>query len=925
MAQTQPYPAVSAEPKPIRTVLVIDGNEEHAILSVTALGRKGFRVSSADSGKEGVRVALARPFDAIVVGHKLRDSSGIEVLRVLADKLPRTPMIFVVPSGAEEAALRAMETGAHSYIVKTPRYNELLPAMVGDQIQEAENRRRIEERDKERAQAVTGRRRAEAIQSAFYRISDAAHSARNLTDLYRQIHEIIGGLTPAGNFYIALHNEEEGTLTFPYFVDEQESPPPPQKLGKGLTDYVLRTRRALLASPEVFKDLINRGEVVSIGPPAVDWLGAPLMIQGKVIGVIVVQSYTEGVRFGEEDKAILTFVSEQVAMAIDRKRSEERVAQTTSELQAIFRAVPDVYFRLQSDGTVLGYHAGPSADIFALPPDSMLGMRVQDLFPGPVADRLVAAMQEAFKDRSLTTVELENSTPSGRRDLEARIIPLPDGQLVVVVRDMTEYRLAQRAMAFAEDRYKPLFDGSPEPMWVFDLENLRFLAVNNAAVTHYGYSREEFLSMTIKEIRPEGDVPILLDAVSQLGHGTRKSGVWHHRRKDGSVVDMEILSHPILFDGRRAQLVLAHDVTERRRAEKALRESNDTLSTLFRASPLAMVSFGRDGKVLAWNPAAERIFGWPAEDVIGRPLPTIPSDREEESQRMWQSILSGESLSGFETQRTCRDGTRVDVSIYTAPLRTAEGDVEGIMAIYEDVSLRREMERRLLETERLATMGRLASFVAHELNTPLTSISLLTTTISRRVQDPTVQEKLEKINVERRRAAGIIRELASLARSRQLAPAATDIRGIVEAALEQVEARRTKGVALTRELGDVPVVCIADPLRMQEVLANLLTNALDATEAGRVSVRIEDRADDVAVVVEDTGSGMSSETLARLYQPFFTTKKRGEGIGLGLLISRWVVEALGGRIEVASEPGKGSAFTVVLRKEGPTHEDPSRR
>lgn len=587
MAQTTtPSPAAQPKPVPARTVLVIDGNEEHAILSVTALGRKGYLVSSADTGKEGVRMALARPFHAIVLGHKLRDSTGIEVLRILVDKLPRTPKIFVVAPDAEDAALRAMETGAHSYIVKTPRYTELLPAMVEDQVQEAENRRRLEENDKEQAQVVTERktveeklsrsearlrvvlkqapillwttdvelrvtsatgagllrleslndrpkglslyeyfdtrdrdiepilshlralsgesvsteiewvgrvfdvqieplrspegavigtigvafdvterkrteeslrlseerfhllgratndvvwdwdlqtdgqwvnenvttlfgypaeeieptgvwwtahihpddrdrveeslqdviksgvhswsaeyrfrrrdgtystvvdrgyvihdksagpvrvvgsvmdvtkeRRAEAIQSAVYRISEATHSAKGLPELYRQIHKIIGGLMPATNFYIALHDEKTDTLSFPYFVDEEESPPPPQKLGRGLTEYVLRTRRPLLASPVVFEGLVRKGEVISIGPPSVDWVGAPLMIQGKTIGVIVVQSYTEGVRFTEEDKAILNFVSEQVAMAIDRKGAQERLAQTASELQAIF-------------------------------------------------------------------------------------------------------------------------------------------------------------------------------------------------------------------------------------------------------------------------------------------------------------------------------------------------------------------------------------------------------------------------------------------------------------------------------------------------------------------------------------------------------------------------------------------------------------
>src|SRR3989440_9443481 len=172
---------------------------------------------------------------------------------------------------------------------------------------------------------VSQKRKTEAIQSAVYRISEAANSAKDLPELYGQIHRVVGGLMPATNFYIALYDDQAEALEFPYFVDEEESAPPRQPLGRGLTEYVLRTGRPLLASPEVFADLVREGEVVSVGPPSVDWLGAPLVSQGKTVGVIVVQSYAEGVRFDEEDKRVLNFVSEQVAMAIDRKRAQERL------------------------------------------------------------------------------------------------------------------------------------------------------------------------------------------------------------------------------------------------------------------------------------------------------------------------------------------------------------------------------------------------------------------------------------------------------------------------------------------------------------------------------------------------------------------------------------------------------------------------
>ena len=292
------------------------------------------------------------------------------------------------------------------------------------------------------AMDVTQARKREAIQSAIYRISEAANAAKDLPELYAQIHAVVGGLMPAANFYIALHDDVSARLEFPYFVDEAESPPAPQPLGRGLTEFVLRTGRPLLASPQVFEELVRQGEVVSVGPPSVDWVGSPLVTHGKTIGVIVVQSYTEGVRFAEEDRAVLTFVSEQVAMAIDRKRSQDRLRQTTSELEAIFQAVPDVYYRLAADGTVLGSYAGGEGDS-SIRPESFLGRRILDLLPPEVAGPFGHALQDVLRARSLRTLEYSLTGPSGARQFEARILPLMNDQLVVVVRDITQKKKAK--------------------------------------------------------------------------------------------------------------------------------------------------------------------------------------------------------------------------------------------------------------------------------------------------------------------------------------------------------------------------------------------------------------------------------------------------------------------------------------------------
>ena len=161
MAQTTPSAVAGTTGEPPFAVLVVDGNEEHQILSVAALTRSGCLVRTAASGKQALQLAMGNRFDAVVIGSKLRDATGIEVLRLLADRFPTTPMIFVVPPDGEEAALQAMRSGATSYIVKTPRYTELLPAIVEEHIREAANRRRLAETEQTQAQTLTERNTAE--------------------------------------------------------------------------------------------------------------------------------------------------------------------------------------------------------------------------------------------------------------------------------------------------------------------------------------------------------------------------------------------------------------------------------------------------------------------------------------------------------------------------------------------------------------------------------------------------------------------------------------------------------------------------------------------------------------------------------------------------------------------------------------------
>ena len=245
---------------------------------------------------------------------------------------------------------------------------------------------------------VTARRRAECVQEAVYRISHTAHTADTLEQLLQAIHAIVGELMPAKNFYVALYDSTTDQLQFPYFVDEYDTPRdiPPRKLRKGLTEYVLRTGDPLLATPEVYEKLVAAGEVELIGSPSIDWLGVPLKARDRTIGVVVTQTYSRGVRYGQTELDVLTFVSSQMAMAIERKRIEDAWRQQSELLQQIVDNIPVMLVFLDEQGRirwgnrewsqVLGYSVAEAnqRDIFnELYPDPADRQRVRDSIGAP--------------------------------------------------------------------------------------------------------------------------------------------------------------------------------------------------------------------------------------------------------------------------------------------------------------------------------------------------------------------------------------------------------------------------------------------------------------------------------------------------------------------------------------------------------------
>ena len=302
---------------------------------------------------------------------------------------------------------------------------------------------------------VTERRRAELLQGATFRISEAAHTALSLQELFAAIHRIVGALMPARNFYISLYDADDGTLSFPYFVDEFDPTPAPKVPGKGLTEYVLRTGKALLATPEVSLDLERRGEIELIGAPSVDWLGVPLVAAGPTVGILVVQTYTEGVRYSAADRDLLQFVSTQIAMAVERKRAEERLRRSEASLRAFVDNAVFGISRSTADGTVVAANLALARMLGYRSSDALIGLNVgADFYRRP--EERAAVVERMERGDRFENLEAEfkrrDGTPLTVR-LSGRAVRGPDDRVEgyeVIIEDITDRRILEAQLRQAQ-------------------------------------------------------------------------------------------------------------------------------------------------------------------------------------------------------------------------------------------------------------------------------------------------------------------------------------------------------------------------------------------------------------------------------------------------------------------------------------------
>ena len=381
--------------------------------------------------------------------------------------------------------------------------------------------------------------------------------------------------------------------------------------------------------------------------------------------------------------------------------------------------------------------------------------------------------------------------------------------------------------------------------------------------------------------------------------------------------------------------LVLRELRRREQAEEGLRVQTALLDELFESAPEAIVMLDLQERVMRVNREFSRIFGYTAADAQGRPLDRliVPDDRLQESERMARSVAQGQHASS-ETECVRKDGTRFHVSVLGAPILTATGQIASY-AIYRDITERRlaeaertKLETRLRQAEKLEAIGTMAGGIAHDFNNILAAILGYGDMALNAAPEGKLRHYIGNVMSAAHRARALVDQILSYSRSTHGKHLVVNAGVLVEETLELVRASLPAGIDLHARLTESQTAVIADPTHIHQLVMNLCTNAVHAMEqGGTLSVTLDavttpldktlshgqlPAGQHVRLGVHDTGCGMEPAVVERIFEPFFTTRESGTGTGLGLALVHGIVTELGGLIDVASRPGKGSTFEIYL-------------
>jgi len=611
---------------------------------------------------------------------------------------------------------------------------------------------------------------------------------------------------------------------------------------------------------------------------------------------------------------------------MDRSRPDPEPSPLTQRrLQALVEHSWDILSIMDGQGRML-YNSPACERIHGFRRDELEGRVTTELIHPQDRARVARAMAEILEDPSrVALVEYRYARKDGgwvwMEAVGVNLLDDPEVRGIVVnSRDITGQHRAEEALREEKERLLRIYQASHDAIYVVDTATMRYLDVNEAFERITGFTRAEALGRTSEEFGLRVD-PVDRDAAYQEFRDTGRvvNRLVRLQNRSGRTLWAEVNAGAIELDGKACMVCTARDVTERILAQSALQKAHAAIEQ----SPAAILITDRDGIIEYANEAFSRMCGWPREQLLGRNPRILKSGEQDQAfyAGLWNTVLDGRTWKGRMHNRR-RDGSLFWEEATISPLRDDSGQITHLVANILDITealeaaaSRERLEAHLARTQRLESLGSLAGGVAHDINNVLGAIMALASLHQDEVPEGSrLRRDLDAIVKACERGGSTVKGLLAFAREGLSEQVDVDVNALVQEQVVLLARTTHQQVRLETDLepGLPPVK--GDPSALSHLLMNLCVNALDAMPGGgtlALSTRREP-GDRIRVDVADTGEGMTPEVLDRAMEPFFTTKPQGKGTGLGLPMAYGTAKAHGGRIDIASGPGRGTRVSVFL-------------
>ncbi len=668
------------------------------------------------------------------------------------------------------------------------------------------------------------------------------------------------------------------------------------------------------------------------------YLAVPVVSRsGEVIGGLFYGHSQIGV-FTERAERLLDGLAAQAAIAIDNARLFETAQlerasaeESRTHLRAIIETTPECVKLVARDGTLLDMNSVGLSLVGADCMGDVVGKSIYDVIAPEDRERFREFNEQVCRGQQ-GTLEFEIVGMKGtRRQMQTHAAPLrhESGQTVqlAVARDITERKRTEEALRRSEAEFRGLANAVPQLVWMANPDGGIFW-YNDRWYEYTGTTSEQMEGWGWQSVHDPTFLPAVLDGwKSSIATGQPFEMTFPIRGADG--IFRPFLTRVVPVSDPQGNIKrwfgTNTDVSVEVNARQELRRNQERLHTALLASQRlaaivessddAIISKDLTGVVTSWNPCAERMFGYKAEEIVGRPITTIiPPELHEDEHRILEAIARGERIEHFETIRLKKSGEHIEVSLTISPIKDDQGNVIGAAKISRDITQRRRAERTLQMTEKLASVGRLAATVAHELNNPLEAVTNFIYLAQTTENLPPVaaeyltmaDRELERVSHIAQQTLGFYRDTASMGK--------VDLRESLNDVLRVFDSKlRYKSIETDIVFDrDLQIEALGGEVR--QVFANLISNAIDASpNNGIIKVRakaVRKRGAAFAqVTFADRGYGIPEKLKKSIFTPFFTTKS-DVGTGLGLWVTKGLVEKHGGRIAFRSKQLRGTAFTV---------------